>query len=578
MANYYKTNEYPILVGNEQSSSALCVVWQNLDNVIRYYPWIKDKFAIVGNLRSAFGVNIILYNLARNPNICNFYLWGPDRLSNTDIGVEGRNTLSAFWKNGTTKEGDIVNGNFKLIKEVETGICDEIRKNVQLEDISSTQILLPNDFPFKKEAEYMPAYIFPEFKIKAPETMPSEDYHYVARAKKGAAGYLSLLYNIWKYGKKTSIDPTSEEVKEIKDAVVVVEEENPDSILTPDWLADKNGLNVNLSSLENYYRSQFCKETYNKEIFPRVFKFERPANYSYLYSELIFAYPRPKIIDEAVEKLVKNKQYTDSIKFITDNSTLTSIETKKLLQKVTKSKLAKKEQINILLEGLIPPVDQVAYVIDRIKRKTDDLDKEIMLWDVWRNTLLESGRPCINKLSFIVRNEKIDLHVYVRSHDVGKAWFYNYYGIVKLLGKIAKETDNKIGTIVIESHSAHIYRRDWDMIRKLIEEKFEKKNPVMFFDPKVDTDPRGIINVGIDGKKILVKLQDIKTGNILFELKGRTARELLYKIKHFQLISKIDHGIFIGGELAKAEICIKLGIPYKYDNPIALPNGQSIIS
>jgi len=40
------------------------------------------------------------------------------------------------------------------------------------------------------------------------------------------------------------------------------------------------------------------------------------------------------------------------------------------------------KKVEVLLEGLSPTVDQVANVIDRIKRKNVDLDKEIIMWDV----------------------------------------------------------------------------------------------------------------------------------------------------------------------------------------------------
>ena len=130
----------------------------------------------------------------------------------------------------------------------------------------------------------------------------------------------------------------------------------------------------------------------------------------------------------------------------------------------------------------------------------------------------------------------------------------------------------------MESESAHIYKRDLAMVKDIVKKNILSKDPRMFFDPVIDTDPRGIINVTTDTDFIHLKLQDVKTGEILFETKGRTARELLYKIKHFHLISSIDHSIFIGSELAKAEICIKLGVLYKYDNPIQLSTGKIIAS
>jgi hypothetical protein len=100
----------------------------------------------------------------------------------------------------------------------------------------------------------------------------------------------------------------------------------------------------------------------------------------------------------------------------------------------------------------------------------------------------------------------------------------------------------------------------------------------MFFDPERDSDPRGVVQVSVVDNMIKAKLLDTTTGKQLTELEGRSARELLYKLKHFNFISRVDHAAFIGSELAKAEICMKLGIEYRYDNPIILPNNEKVLS
>ncbi|MBI2641610.1 hypothetical protein HYW87_03390 [Candidatus Roizmanbacteria bacterium] len=564
----YKFKEYPVQVGNPESSAALCIVWQSLENVIRYYPEFIKQFAIIGNLRSSFGTNIIIYNLALNPHITKLFVWGPDKLSNTDIGVFGKNTLLSIWKDNSNEVA--------IAEEIDRKVFATIRANVQLEDLSSEKKLDVKGIPAKTKP-YMGQTFFPEIKVKTPETFPSENYTYPIRVKKGADGYLSLLYHINKYGKVGKIDQAEEDVKEIRGAVVVIENEDPANIFLPEWLTKTKELNTSANSLENYYKTQFSPDVYKKEIFPGVSIFERPRDYSYLYAEQIFAYPRPKEIDDAVFTLLKKKGYKTTIQYLSRHSRLSKKKTREFIRLVSRVR-GKKKKIAILLEALIPRVDQVANVIERIKRKKDDLDKEIVLWDTRYHSRLESGRPCIMKISFIVRDEKIDLHVFARSHDIASAWFYNFYGVTRLLGKVAAETNYKPGFIIIESESAHIYKRDWEKVNKLVKKYVEDAQPRMFFDPVLDSDPRGIVNVEVYENSIKLKLQDLKTGTILHELTGRSARELIYKLKHYGFISRVDHGMFIGGELAKAELCMKLKIPYRYDNPIKLPGGEQITS
>lgn len=487
----------------------------------------------------------------------------------------GKEALLHLWAYGPTKEPSAL----KIVDEIDRNVLELLLQHIKVTEKSKeTTLTLDSNTSPEHTEPYMDPVIFPEFVVKAGETLPSETYTYIIRAPKGADAYLSLLNHVWKYGVDVSIDADSENVKEIRDTVVVIEKEQPQDFFLPAWLSENTALSINQHSLHEYYKTQFSDELYRKELFPGVSRFERPQDYSYLYAELMYAFPRQAIINQTVDFIFKKYGYEETKKYLVENSVLTLKESNALVEKVEQKIQENQTRITILLEAFLPAFDQVANVIERIKRKPQDLDKEIVLWDQRYHTHIESGRPCLFKISFSVRNDQIDVHAFVRTHDIGKAWFFNYYGISQLLGKIALETDKKPGIIVIESQSAHIYKRDWEIIREIVEKEVTNKDARMFFDPDVDGDPRGIVNVSVVDGKINIKLQDTSTGAQLFETEGRTARELLYKMKHHQLISRIDHGIFIGGELAKAEICLKLGIPYKYDNPIILPNGEKVMS
>lgn len=575
---FYKFQEYPVVIGNPESSRALCVVWQDTERVVKHFPEFKKHFALIGNLRSAFGINIMLYNLALNPHITEVILWGPDKLSNTPIGIVGRDILLNLWSNGCDEHGRINNAAFTLAPEIEQRVLHSILREVKLCDKSTEQRLEISSFSPLTNKPYMDAHVFPEIVVQTPDMLPSEKYTYLIRAPKGADAYLSLLTTVWKYGEETSIDAESENVKEARDTIVVVEHENPDEIVLPDWITTYSGLNITRESLEEYYKTQFSPDLYRKEIFPGVTTFERPRDYSYLYAELMYAFPRLPMIDNTLWWLYEREGYEKAKEFLTQNVQLLPEHSANLVVHVEQSIADEKKRLQILLEAFIPSFDQVANVIDRIKRKPNDLDKEIVLWDQRYHTHVESGRPCLFKLSFSVRHDTIDVHVFVRTHDIGKAWFFNFYGIARLLGKIAAETGKKTGFITIESQSAHIYKRDWETIKEIVHKEVTEKDARMYFDPIIDGDARGIVHVSVVDGKIKIKLQDTTTGKQLFETDGRTARELMYKMKHHNLISRIDHGVFIGSELAKAELCIKLGVEYKYDNPIQLPNGEKVMS
>lgn len=545
-------------------------MWQDVSLVTKFNPNLLEEFAIIGNLRSTFGINIMLYNLALNPHITNLVVWGPDKLSNTPIGVAGKQALLSLWKDGVGKD--------KLVEEITAETLSKMLKHVALIDKSNEQKLDIAQLKLAEKGPYMDPVVFDEFIVEAPDTLPSERYSYPIRDMKGADAYLTLLHTVWKYGVKTKIDEDSEEVKEIRGATVVIEGEDPSNFYLPDWLSQTEAFGITQESIENYYQTQFSADLYRKEIFPGVYTFERPRDYSYLYAELMYAFPRIEIIDQSVHEIMKEQGYPAAREFLLSHTAINKEKAVQLVNDVEKKITSDEKRIHILLEGLVPRLDQVQYVIDRIKKKPFDLDKEIVLWDQRYHTGLESGRPCLFKFSFTVRNDQVDIHVFVRSHDIGRAWFFNFYGICQLLGRIAKETGYKSGIITIESESAHIYQRDWTNVENFLKKQVTDKIPRMYFDPNRDSDPRGIVNISVVGKIIKAKLQDTNTGKQLFELEGKSARELLYKLKHFNFISRVDHAAFIGSELAKAEVCIKLGIDYKYDNPIILPNNEKILS
>jgi thymidylate synthase/tetrahydromethanopterin S-methyltransferase subunit A len=574
----YKNVEFPVIVGNPNSATALCVVWQDVKSVMEGNPSFKDAFALIGNLRSPFGVNIILYNLALNPQIKRLVVWGPDKLSNTNVGIAGKNTLVSLWSNGIDDKMQINGTPFRLVDEIDRDVLKSILKNVELKEIGQDAAPEAQRLQADASTKYMNPVRFNEFIVKAPDELPSERYTYLIREKKGADAYLRLLYAIWKYGIKTPFNEGEPDVKEIRDAVVVIENENPEDIYLPDWLLKTKELGLTKESLENYYKAQLTTEPYTTQLFEGVSRFERPKDYSYMYTELIHAFPRPQEVDRTIKDLFENKGYGAAKEFVRLNTQKDKESTDALIAAVEAKSLPDKEKLEILVEGLIPKTDQIANVIDRIKRKSVDLDKEVILWDVRYHSKLESGRPCLMKFSFSVRNERVDMHVFVRSHDIGQGWFYNFYGIVRLLGRVAKESGKRPGFIVVESQSAHIYQKDWQIFEKLIKERIDDAPINAYFDPEKDLDPRGIVNIVVVDGTIKLKLQNPETGGILLELEGKTARQLLYKIKHFDIVSRTDHAVFIGSELAKAEMCLKLGIEYKYDTTIELPNGERLVS
>ncbi|MHB9092488.1 MAG: hypothetical protein ACYC7H_13825, partial [Chloroflexota bacterium] len=395
MLDLYKVNEYPVAVGNPNSHAALCTLWQD---PTKLPAAAYERFALVGSLRSAFGINVLLYNLARNPWLTELVVWGPDKLSNTSIGLVGKRTLFDLWQNGFDAEGKVAGNGYALLPEVARETATTIIQNVRLRDTSETKSLPDVPGASGGSSPYMEPVQFPEFKVGAPRVWPSEGLGVPVRRRTGAEAFLQLVDRVWKYGAENPIDTGGEAVRELRNPIVVVEAEDYAAIAVPDWLIAIPELGISREALESYARGQFAPDAYLKEIFPGVLKFERAAPGSYLYAELLYAFPRPAEVDSAVRLLHETAGYAAAVRYLLANARVSEARASEVVGQVGASDLPEAERLAVLLEAIIPPTNQVANIADRIRRKPDDLDKEAVLWDPRYHSLLESGRPCLMKL------------------------------------------------------------------------------------------------------------------------------------------------------------------------------------
>jgi len=209
------------------------------------------------------------------------------------------------------------------------------------------------------------------------------------------------------------------------------------------------------------------------------------------------------------------------------------------------------------------PLDQVKEIIAHIKKcKTTRRAVAVTLYPPVDKE--SKSPPCINLIQALVVNDRLCLFVTVRSHDIFKAGIPNAFGLLALQEYIAKEVGYPPGKLSITSNSAHIYEEDWDKAQSLLRCQIWERKPSLVFDPTTQQDPRGNILIRIEGKKIALELVDF-SGNPILAITGKTAREIAKKLAQLNLLSRPDHWLDIGSELAKAETALKRGIPYKQD-------------
>ena len=110
-----------------------------------------------------------------------------------------------------------------------------------------------------------------------------------------------------------------------------------------------------------------------------------------------------------------------------------------------------------------------------------------------------------------------------------------------------------IGAITVISHSISIDPRELDRALMII-----GKRPF-----KVNLDPMGYFRITLDGKEIMVehRFEDVT----LREYRGKKATSLQHQIARDVAVSDINHAIYLGRQLAKAEMALKDGREFVQD-------------
>jgi len=194
--------KYPVIIGSEKSSVGFCSVWNQADIIAKAEPLLLEKAAIIGTLYSRQGVNVILRNLALNPQIKVLALWGFGPLSNTPFGTSGTNILRAFFENGVSGDSVVIGTSFQLESELDLGVLETVRQNVELLDMSDSKLediasLLPD---ISDSEAYMKPVSFALPEAREIATLPSEGVGFSVRGATVIDAWQKLVFNIMRYG------------------------------------------------------------------------------------------------------------------------------------------------------------------------------------------------------------------------------------------------------------------------------------------------------------------------------------------------------------------------------------------
>ncbi|MGV8176146.1 MAG: thymidylate synthase, partial [Methanothrix sp.] len=115
----------------------------------------------------------------------------------------------------------------------------------------------------------------------------------------------------------------------------------------------------------------------------------------------------------------------------------------------------------------MPPLDQIEQAVLRLRSSSSTRRATAVTWIAPVDSSKEEV-PCMIVDDFKLRDGRLNLSVFFRSHDFAGAYPANLYGLARLLQLVAGEVGAEPGAISTTSSSAHIYEHDWDFVERML--------------------------------------------------------------------------------------------------------------
>ena len=198
-------------------------------------------------------------------------------------------------------------------------------------------------------------------------------------------------------------------------------------------------------------------------------------------------------------------------------------------------------------------LDTLAACAARLQKDPEDRKAYVALWDTRRDLTVKEGRPCLVSLFFRKFENKLTLSAAFRTHNAMDAWPLNVYGLMAIQHWVAERVGLPPGALIVISHSLGLDPKELDRALMVI-----GKRPF-----KVRLDPMGYFRITRDGQEILVehRFEDVT----LKEYRGKNAERLQHEIARDVALSDINHAIYLGRQLANAEMALKEGREFVQD-------------
>jgi thymidylate synthase len=498
--------------GNPASSVAITTFWTDRTKLLPKLD--KASYSILGNLYSSNGINYLLQTLLRNTHITTLVLFGYS-LTKSD------EDLLSLWENG------VVDGRIKGTKVsvlIEPNYVDLVRMNVKLVDLRKRTIqdLVKKLDELKNEGQ-----------IEAHTEGVSNGDGLRKPVRVGTTEF------------RSTNAPYSPPID-----VKFFEEEKVETIPSP---------------LSGHY-------LYETSVFAAWVKL---LHYVMRFGEL-----------KMTEYDEEQKEYNNIMVTIAKPLDVLEMQFKELYSDEELQKYYEEDILNLVKpeeKGIsytygdrlfnFHGINQVDFIVEKLGKHPYSRRAVAVLWEPGKDEEDEHG-PCLNMLSCNIHGDEVYMSVVFRSNDTYGAWFKNVMALMKLQNYIVGKINEKFqttytpGKFTITSISAHIYRHDFKSALDTVEKHFDHVSRLVL-------DPKGLFVIRIaenqekangetKNKELEVEYRS-NEGELLEVFRGKSGEELYRSIASHEIFSFFVHSAYLGYQIAKAEHCMKQGIPYIQD-------------
>ena len=510
------------------ANCAITFLWTIRDDIIPYLN--KENLAIATNFYTPAGITGMIRNMLGNPYIRYIIMLGEEYSSKSkDDKVSDRtsaNALRAFFQKGINGKRQIPGFESAVYfdKNIPTELIENIRKDVELidlnkempkaslnEKIRKANIMLKT---LQKKPPFLEKpHVFGYEKTKQP--FPYEGGPVVVHGTTIPDSWIKMIYNIYRYGRENLMNANTDRwVKEINNMVVVIHDSQNEDLSVNPFLVPLTREKI---------------EAYQEEIKSSIL----PEGKAYTYGNKLRAFSYPSA--EEIKHLVNSEEYKDF--------------------EFGKGPHLNKN-VKYTKEGV--EIDQIADIIDVLKRDPYSKACVAITWHTHEELMRKhKSSPCLVFLQAVVQDEKLNLTVFFRSHDMTQGWPENAYGCAAIQKEIADGIGIEPGILTIMSGSAQIYNHYYSQVEDMLTQHWK-------WD-KCYYDPRGNFIIEIKNGDIIVKLVHPESNIELEEFRGKTAEELMDKASLSATIINTRHAIYLGTELMRAESALKNNQPYEQD-------------